>query len=135
MSQLRKMERRKQKKLHLLGGEELLQVKAGANEPFDISKTGYNAIYQAGYEAGMQAERDKMRPYYAKYFTHQILAVCCKILMENYSEIHVRHTRLEKFTELYARGLEMLGEDKTTEQYLEYIEQYGLHINWKEPET
>lgn len=135
MSQLRKMERRKQKKLNLLGGEELLQVKAGANEPFDISKAGYNAIYQAGYEAGMQAERDKMIPYYAKYFTHQILAVCCKILMENYSEIHVRHTRLEKFTELYARGLEMLGEDKTTEQYLEYIEQYGLHINWKEPET
>lgn len=129
------MERRKQKKLNLLGSEELLQVKAGANEPFDISKTGYNAIYQAGYEAGMQAERDKMIPYYAKYFTHQILAVCCKILMENYSEIHVRHTRLEKFTELYARGLEMLGEDKTTEQYLEYIEQYGLHINWKEPET
>jgi len=129
------MERRKQKKLNLLGGEELLQVKAGANEPFDISKAGYNAIYQAGYEAGMQAERDKMIPYYAKYFTHQILAVCCKILMENYSEIHVRHTRLEKFTELYARGLEMLGEDKTTEQYLEYIEQYGLHINWKEPET
>lgn len=135
MSQLRKMERRKQKKLHLLGGEELLQVKAGANEPFDISKAGYNAIYQAGYEAGMQAERDKMIPYYAKYFTHQILAVCCKILMENYGEIHVRNTRLEKFTELYARGLEMLGEDKTTEQYLEYIEQYGLHINWKEPET
>lgn len=129
------MERRKQKKLNLLGGEELLQVKAGANEPFDISKAGYNAFYQAGYEAGMQAERDKMIPYYAKYFTHQILAVCCKILMENYSEIHVRHTRLEKFTELYARGLEMLGEDKTTEQYLEYIEQYGLHINWKEPET
>lgn len=129
------MERRKQKKLNLLGGEELLQVKAGANEPFDISKAGYNAIYQAGYEAGMQAERDKMIPYYAKYFTHQILAVCCKILMENYSKIHVRHTRLEKFTELYARGLEMLGEDKTTEQYLEYIEQYGLHINWKEPET
>lgn len=135
MSQQRKMERRKQKKLNLLGGEELLQVKAGANEPFDISKAGYNAIYQAGYEAGMQAERDKMIPYYAKYFTHQILAVCCKILMENYSEIHVRHTRLEKFIELYARGLEMLGEDKTTEQYLEYIEQYGLHINWKEPET
>ena len=135
MSQLRKMERRKQKKLNLLGGEELLQVKAGANEPFDISKTGYNAIYQAGYEAGMQAERDKMIPYYAKYFTHQILAVCCKILMENYGEIHVRNTRLEKFTELYGRGLEMLGEDKTTEQYLEYIEQYGLHINWKEPET
>lgn len=135
MSQQRKMERRKQKKLNLLGGEELLQVKAGANEPFDISKAGYNAIYRAGYEAGMQAERDKMIPYYAKYFTHQILAVCCKILMENYSEIHVRHTRLEKFTELYARGLEMLGEDKTTEQYLEYIEQYGLHINWKEPET
>lgn len=135
MSQQRKMERRKQKKLNLLGGEELLQVKAGANEPFDISKAGYNAIYQAGYEAGMQAERDKMIPYYAKYFTHQILAVCCKILMENYSEIHVRHARLEKFTELYARGLEMLGEDKTTEQYLEYIEQYGLHINWKEPET
>lgn len=129
------MERRKQKKLNLLGGEELLQVKAGANEPFDISKAGYNAIYQAGYEAGMQAERDKMIPYYAKYFTHQILAVCCKILMENYGEIHVRNTRLEKFTELYARGLEMLGEDKTTEQYLEYIEQYGLHINWKEPET
>lgn len=135
MSQLRKMERRKQKKLHLLGGEERLKIKAGDNEPFDISKTDYNAIYQAGYEAGMQAERDKMIPYYAKYFTHQILAVCCKILMENYSEIHVRHTRLEKFTELYARGLEMLGEDKTTEQYLEYIEQYGLHINWKEPET
>lgn len=135
MSQLRKMERRKQKKLHLLGGEERLKIKAGDNEPFDISKAGCNAIYQAGYEAGMQAERDKMIPYYAKYFTHQILAVCCKILMENYSEIHVRHTRLEKFNELYARGLEMLGEDKTTEQYLEYIEQYGLHINWKEPET
>ena len=107
MSQLRKMERRKQKKLHLLGGEERLQVKAGANEPFGISKAGYNAIYQAGYEAGMQAERDKMIPYYAKYFTHQILAVCCKILMENYGEIHVRNTRLEKFTELYGRGLEM----------------------------
>jgi len=135
MSQLRKMERRKQKKLHLLGGEERLQVKAGGNEPFGISKAGYNAIYQAGYEAGMQAERDKMIPYYAKYFTHQILAVCCKILMENYGEIHVRHTRLEKFAELYGRGLEMLGEDKTTEQYLECIEQYGLHINWKEPET
>lgn len=135
MSQLRKMERRKQKKLHLLGGEERLKIKAGANEPFDISKAGYNAIYQAGYEAGMQAERDKMIPYYAKYFTHQILAVCCKILMENYGEIHVRNTRLEKFTELYARGLEMLGEDKTTEQYLEYIEQYGLHINWKESVT
>jgi hypothetical protein len=100
------MERRKQKKLHLLGGEERLQ-----------------------------AERDKMIPYYAKYFTYQILAVCCKIPMENYGEIHVRNTRLEKFTELYGRGLEMLGEDKSTEQYLEYIEQYGLHINWKEPET
>lgn len=127
MSQQRKMERRKQKKLHLLGGEERLQVKAGDNEPFGISK--------AGYEAGMQAERDKMIPYYAKYFTHQILAVCCKILMENYGEIHVRNTRLEKFTELYGRGLEMLGEDKSTEQYLEYIEQYGMHINWKEPVT
>lgn len=135
MSQLRKMERRKQKKLHLLGGEERLKIKAGDNEPFDISKAGCNAIYQAGYEAGMQAERDKMIPYYAKYFTHQILAVCCKILMENYGEIHVGNTRIEKFTELYGRGLEMLGEDKTTEQYLEYIEQYGLHINWKEPET
>lgn len=129
------MERRKQKKLHLLGGEELLQVKAGANEPFDISKAGYNAIYQAGYEAGMQAERDKMIPYYAKYFTHQILAVCCKILMENYGEIHVRHTRLDKFADLYARGLETLGENNSTQQYLQYIENYGLHINWKEPET
>lgn len=135
MSQLRKMERRKQKKLHLLGGEERLKIKAGDNEPFDISKTGYNAIYQAGYEAGMQAERDKMIPYYAKYFTHQILAVCCKILMENYSEIHVRHTRLDKFAELYARGLETLGENNSTQQYLQYIESYGLHINWKEPET
>ncbi len=135
MSQQRKMERRKQKKLNLLGGEELLQVKAGANEPFDISKAGYNAIYQAGYEAGMQAERDKMIPYYAKYFTHQILAVCCKILMENYGEIHVRHTRLDKFAELYARGLETLGENNSTQQYLQYIESYGLHINWKEPET
>ena len=135
MSQLRKMERRKQKKLHLLGGEERLKIKAGDNEPFGISKAGYNAIYQAGYEAGMQAERDKMIPYYAKYFTHQILAVCCKILMENYSEIHVRHTRLEKFTELYARGLETLGENNSTQQYLQYIENYGLHINWKEPET
>lgn len=65
MSQLRKMERRKQKKLHLLGGEERLKIKAGDNEPFGISKAGYNAIYQAGYEAGMQAERDKMIPYYA----------------------------------------------------------------------
>lgn len=135
MSQLRKMERRKQKKLHLLGGEERLKIKAGDNEPFGISKAGCNAIYQAGYEAGMQAERDKMIPYYAKYFTHQILAVCCKILMENYSEIHVRHTRFEKFTELYARGLEMLGENNSTQQYLQYIENYGLHINWKEPET
>ena len=135
MSQQRKMERRKQKKLHMLGGAERLQVKAGDNEPFRISKAGYNAIYQAGYEAGMQAERDKMIPYYAKYFTHQILAVCCKILMENYGEIHVRNTRIEKFTELYARGLEMLGEDKTTELYLEYIEQYVLHINWKESVT
>ena len=66
MSQLRKMERRKQKKLHLLGGEERLKIKAGDNEPFGISKAGYNAIYQAGYEAGMQAERDKMIPYYEK---------------------------------------------------------------------
>lgn len=41
MSQQRKMERRKQKKLHLLGGEERLQVKAGDNEPFGISKAGY----------------------------------------------------------------------------------------------
>ncbi len=135
MSQLRKMERRKQKKLHLLGGEERLKIKAGDNEPFGISKAGYNAIYQAGYEAGMQAERDKMIPYYAKYFTHQILAVCCKILMENYGEIHVRHTRLDKFAELYARGLETLGENNSTQQYLQYIESYGLHINWKEPET
>lgn len=135
MSQLRKMERRKQKKLHLLGGEERLQIKAGDNEPFGISKAGYNAIYQAGYEAGMQAERDKMIPYYAKYFTHQILAVCCKILMENYGEIHVRHTRLDKFADLYARGLETLGENNSTQQYLQYIENYGLHINWKEPET
>lgn len=135
MSQLRKMERRKQKKLHLLGGEERLKIKAGDNEPFGISKAGYNAIYQAGYEAGMQAERDKMIPYYAKYFTHQILAVCGKILMENYGEIHVRHTRLDKFAELYARGLETLGENNSTQQYLQYIESYGLHINWKEPET
>lgn len=135
MSQVRKMERRKQKKLHLLGGEERLQIKAGDNEPFGISKAGYNAIYQAGYEAGMQAERDKMIPYYAKYFTHQILAVCCKILMENYGEIHVRHTRLDKFADLYARGLETLGENNSTQQYLQYIENYGLHINWKEPET
>ena len=135
MSQVRKMERRKQKKLHLLGGEERLQIKAGDNEPFGISKAGYNAIYQAGYEAGMQAERDKMIPYYAKYFTHQILAVCCKILMENYGEIHVRNTRIEKFTDLYARGLETLDENNSTQQYLQYIENYGLHINWKEPET
>lgn len=33
------------------------------------------------------------------------------------------------------KKLHLLGEDKSTEQYLEYIEQYGLHINWKEPET
>lgn len=134
MSQLRKMERRKQKKLHLLRGEERLQVKAGDNEPFGISKAGYNAIYNAGYEAGRQAERAEMIPYYAKYFTHQILAVCCKILMENYGEIHVRHTRLDK-SDLYARGLETLGENNSTQQYLQYIENYGLHINWKEPET
>ena len=133
MSQQRKMERRKQKKLHLLGDEERLQIKAGDNEPFGISKAGYNAIYNAGYEAGRQAERAEMIPYYAKYFTYQILAVCCKILMENYGEIHVRNTRIEKFTELYGRGLEMLDEDKSTEQYLEYIEQYEMHINWKEP--
>lgn len=119
---MRKMERRKQKKLHLLGGEERLQVKAGDNEPFGISKAGYNAIYNAGYEAGRQAERAEMIPYYAKYFTHQILAVCCKILMD-------------KFAELYARGLETLGENNSTQQYLQYIESYGLHINWKEPET
>lgn len=135
MSQLRKMERRKQKKLHLLSGEERLQIKAGDNEPFGISKAGYNAIYNAGYEAGRQAERAEMIPYYAKYFTYQILAVCCKILMENYSKIHVRHTRLDKFTELYARGLETLGENNSTQKYLQYIESYGLHINWKEPET
>lgn len=135
MSQLRKMERRKQKKLHLLGGEERLQIKAGDNEPFGISKAGYNAIYNAGYEAGRQAERAEMIPYYAKYFTYQILAVCCKILMENYSKIHVRNTRLDKFAELYARGLETLGENNSTQQYLQYIENYGLHINWKEPET
>lgn len=135
MSQLRKMERRKQKKLHLLGGEERLQVKAGDNEPFGISKAGYNAIYNAGYEAGRQAERAEMIPCYAKYFTYQILAVCCKILMENYSKIHVRNTRLDKFAELYARGLETLGENNSTQQYLQYIESYGLHINWKEPET
>lgn len=135
MSQLRKMERKKQKKLHMLGGEERLQVKAGDNEPFGISKAGYNAIYNAGYEAGRQAERAEMIPYYAKYFTYQILAVCCKILMENYSKIHVRNTRLDKFAELYARGLETLGENNSTQQYLQYIESYGLHINWKEPET
>ena len=135
MSQLRKMERRKQKKLHLLRGEERLQVKAGDNEPFGISKAGYNAIYNAGYEAGRQAERAEMIPYYAKYFTHQILAGCCKILLENYGEIHVRHTRLDKFADLYARGLETLGENNSTQQYLQYIENYGLHINWKEPET
>lgn len=134
MSQLRKMERRKQKKLHLLGGEERVQVKAGDMEPFGISKSGYNAIYQAGFEAGMKAEREKLTLYYARYFTHQILAVCCKILMEHYGEIHVRKTRLEKFIELYGRGLEMLGDDESTEQYLRYIESYGIHINWKEPE-
>nr|DAH83572.1 MAG TPA: hypothetical protein [Caudoviricetes sp.] len=135
MSQLRKMERRKQKKLHLLGGEERVQVKAGDMEPFGISKSGYNAIYQAGFEAGMKAEREKLTLYYARYFTHQILAVCCKILMEHYGEIHVRKTRLEKFIELYGRGLEMLGDDESTEQYLRYIESYGIHINWKEPEA
>lgn len=135
MSQLRKMERRKQKKLHLLGGEERVQVKAGDMEPFGVSKSGYNAIYQAGFEAGMNAEREKLTLYYARYFTHQILAVCCKILMEHYGEIHVRKTRLEKFIELYGRGLEMLGDDESTEQYLRYIESYGIHINWKEPET
>ncbi|WP_304117872.1 hypothetical protein [Phascolarctobacterium succinatutens] len=135
MSQLRKMERRKQKKLHLLGGEERVQVKAGDMEPFGISKSGYNAIYQAGFEAGVKAEREKLTLYYARYFTHQILAVCCKILMEHYGEIHVRKTRLEKFVELYGRGLEMLGDDESTEQYLRYIENYGIHINWKEPET
>lgn len=135
MSQLRKMERRKQKKLHLLGGEERLQVKAGDMEPFGVSKSGYNAIYQAGFEAGVKAEREKLTLYYARYFTHQILAVCCKILMEHYGEIHVRKTRLEKFVELYGRGLEMLGDDESTEQYLRYIESYGIHINWKEPET
>ena len=135
MSQLRKMERRKQKKLHLLGGEERVQVKAGDMEPFGVSKSGYNAIYQAAFEAGMKAEREKLTLYYARYFTHQILAVCCKILMEHYGEIHVRKTRLEKFVELYGRGLEMLGDDESTEQYLRYIENYGIHINWKEPET
>lgn len=135
MSQLCKMERRKQKKLHLLGGEERVQVKAGDMEPFGISKSGYNAIYQAGFEAGMKAEREKLTLYYARYFTHQILAVCCKILMEHYGEIHVRKTRLEKFIELYGRGLEMLGDDESTEQYLRYIESYGIHINWKEPEA
>lgn len=135
MSQLRKMERRKQKKLHLLGGEERVQVKAGDMEPFGVSKSGYNAIYQAGFEAGMNAEREKLTLYYARYFTHQILAVCCKILMEHYGEIHVRKTRLEKFIELYGRGLEMLGDDESTEQYLRYIESYGIHINWKEPEA
>lgn len=135
MSQLRKMERRKQKKLHLLGGEERVQVEAGDMEPFGISKSGYNAIYQAGFEAGMKAEREKLTLYYARYFTHQILAVCCKILMEHYGEIHVRKTRLEKFIELYGRGLEMLGDDESTEQYLRYIESYGIHINWKEPEA
>lgn len=135
MSQLRKMERRKQKKLHLLGGEERVQVKAGDMEPFGISKSGYNAIYQAGFEAGVKAEREKLTLYYARYFTHQILAVCCKILMEHYGEIHVRKTRLEKFVELYGRGLKMLGDDESTEQYLRYIENYGIHINWKEPKT
>nr|DAL45796.1 MAG TPA_asm: hypothetical protein [Caudoviricetes sp.] len=135
MSQLRKMERRKQKKLHLLGGEERVQVKAGDMEPFGISKSGYNAIYQAGFEAGVKAEREKLTLYYARYFTHQILAVCCKILMEHYGEIHVRKTRLEKFIGLYGRGLEMLGDDESTEQYLRYIESYGIHINWKEPEA
>ena len=135
MSQLRKMERRKQKKLHLLGSEERVQVKVGDMEPFGVSKSGYNAIYQAGFEAGVKAEREKLTLYYARYFTHQILAVCCKILMEHYGEIHIRKTRLEKFVELYGRGLEMLGDDESTEQYLRYIENYGIHINWKEPET
>lgn len=132
MSLNRKMRRQLERQTK---SEVTVKVDGADVKPFGMTKAGYNAIYQAGYEAGLQASREELVPYYAKYFTYQILAVCCKILMEHYGEIHVRKTRLEKFIELYGRGLEMLGDDESTEQYLRYIESYGIHINWKEPEA
>ena len=132
MSLNRKMRRQLERQTK---SEVTVKVDGADVKPFGMTKAGYNAIYQAGFEAGVKAEREKLTLYYARYFTHQILAVCCKILMEHYGEIHVRKTRLEKFVELYGRGLEMLGDDESTEQYLRYIESYGIHINWKEPET
>lgn len=134
MSVARKMNRQ-QKRQRIKTGEERVVVTAkGVKEPFGISKAGYNAIYSAGYAQALEDSKKDLVPYYAKYFTYQILAVCCKILMENYSSIHVRKTRLEKFLELYARGLEMLGDDKSTEQYIKYVEHFGINANWKEPE-
>lgn len=133
MSLNRRMKRQLAKEQRRMGEEHVkVSVNNSGAAPFGISKPGYNAIYQAGYEAGLKAGKEDLVPYYAKYFTYQILAVCCKILMENYSLIHVRKTRLEKFLELYARGLEMLGDDKSTEQYEKYIEHFGIKANWKE---
>lgn len=128
MSLNRKMRRQMERQTK---SEVTVKVDGAEVKPFGMTKAGYNAIYQAGYEEA----RKELVPYCAKYYTYQILAVCCKILMEDYSKIHVRKTRLEKFTELYARGLEMLGEDKSTQQYIEYIEHFGLKTRWKEPDT
>lgn len=135
MTASRKLNRKERRRLEkLTGKEERVRVKAeGSNlEPFGISKAGYNAIYNAGFEVGMMEERKKHVPQYARHFTYQILAVCCKILMENYAEIHVRKSRLRNFLELYARGLETLGGDGSTENYVRYIEHFGIKAEWRE---
>lgn len=135
MTASRKLNRKERRRLEkLTGKEERVRVKAeGSNlEPFGISKAGYNAIYNAGFEDGMTEERKKHVPQYARHFTYQILAVCCKILMENYAEIHVRKSRLRNFLELYARGLETLGGDGSTENYVRYIEHFGIKAEWRE---
>lgn len=135
MSASRKLNRRERRQLEkLTGKEEHVRVKVeGSNlEPFGISKAGYNAIYNAGFEDGMMEERKKHVPRYARHFTYQILAVCCKILMENYAEIHVRKSRLRNFLELYARGLETLDEAGSTEDYVKYIEHFGIKTEWRE---
>lgn len=134
MTASRKLNRKERRQLEKLTGKEervRVKVEGGSLEPFGISKAGYNAIYNAGFEDGMQEERRMLVPYYAKYFSYQILAVCCKILMENYAEIHVRKSRLKNFLELYSRGLETLDENNSTEDYIKYIEHFGIKTEWR----
>lgn len=135
MTASRKLNRKERRRLEKLTGKEeraRVKVEGSSLEPFGISKAGYNAIYNAGFEDGMTEERKKHVPQYARHFTYQILAVCCKILMENYAEIHVRKSRLRNFLELYARGLETLGGDGSTENYVRYIEHFGIKAEWRE---